>query len=84
MKLKVELTFPEELKDEPIIWYLGNKFKLIFNIVEASFSTEVGWAILVLDGNEDELKKAIDFIRSKGVTIEREEKTSPGNPNPSK
>lgn len=74
MKLKVELTFPAKLKDEPIIWYLGNNFKLIFNIVEASFSTEIGWAILVLMGTEDELNRACEYLRSKGVTLERTEK----------
>lgn len=74
MKLKLELTFPGELKDEPIIWYLGNHFKLIFNIIEASFSTEVGWAILILEGEDEELEKACDYLRSKKVTIERIER----------
>jgi len=74
VRLKLELTFPGELKDEPIIWYLCNHFKLIFNIVEASFSTEVGWAILILEGEDGELEKACDYLRSKKVIIERTER----------
>ena len=76
MKLKVELTFPGKLKDEPIIWYLGNNFKLVFNIIEASFSTEIGWAILLLRGTEDEVNRACEYLRSKGVTLEHIEKIS--------
>ncbi|MBL7198208.1 MAG: NIL domain-containing protein [Candidatus Omnitrophica bacterium] len=69
MKIKVELTFPKKLKDEPIIYYLGNNYELIPNIIEASFSTETGWAILVLEGKEEEIKNALGYLSSKKVTI---------------
>jgi len=69
MKVKVELTLPKKLKDEPIIYYLGHKYKVIPNIIEASFSTEIGWAILVLEGKEDEIKKVLDYLSSKKVTV---------------
>lgn len=69
MKLKIELSIPNELKDVPIIYYLGSKFDLIPNIIEASFSTDVGWAVLVLDGKESEINKALDYLKSKKITI---------------
>ncbi|MFC1594502.1 NIL domain-containing protein [Candidatus Omnitrophota bacterium] len=68
-KIKVELIFPEELKKEPIVYQLGTTFKVIPNIVEASFSTDTGWAILYLEGEEDEVKKAIDYLKAKKVSI---------------
>jgi len=70
VKTKAELTFPGELKEEAIICYLCKKFDIVLNIVEASFSTSVGWAILVLEGEEGELKKAFDYLKDKGIKFE--------------
>lgn len=69
MKLRVELSIPGELKNEPIIYYLGNKFDIIPNIIEASFSTDTGWAVLVLEGKEPEIEKALGYLKAKKVTI---------------
>ncbi|MDP3142973.1 MAG: NIL domain-containing protein [Candidatus Omnitrophota bacterium] len=69
MKINIEITVPGQLKHIPIIYYLGHDFKLIPNIIEASFSTEVGWASLVLEGEESEIKKAIEYLKSKKITI---------------
>jgi ABC-type methionine transport system ATPase subunit len=67
MKIRVELTFPGELKEDPIICDLCKNFKITLSILEASFSTEIGWAILILEGAEDELKKAFEYLKNKGV-----------------
>ncbi len=74
MKLKVELTFPTKLKDEPIIYYLSKRFDLEFNIIEASFSTEIGWAYLIFRGKKENLEKAFSYLKKKRVTINRIEK----------
>jgi len=76
MKIKAELTFPGELKEEPIICYLCKKFALVLNILEASFSTDTGWAILIFEGSEEELKKAFEYLKDKGVKFEEIQKTS--------
>lgn len=76
MKIKAELTFPGELKDEAIICYLCKKFDIILNILEASFSTDTGWAILIFDGNEEELAKAFEYLKGYKVEIEEIEKVS--------
>lgn len=77
MQIKAELTFPGELKDEAIICYLCKTFDIVLNIVEASFSTDTGWAILVFNGREEELKKAFEYLQNKGVKIENIQKTHP-------
>lgn len=69
MKIRVELTFPGELKEEPIICYLCKQFDIILNILEASFSTDTGWAILILQGSDEELKKAFGYLSGKGVEV---------------
>jgi len=70
MEVKAELTFPGKLKDEAIICNLCKEFDIILNIVEASFSTDTGWAILVFKGKEEELTKAFDYLKDKGVKID--------------
>ena len=76
MHIKTELTFPGKLKEEPIICNLCKKFDIVVSILEASFSTEVGWAILTLEGREEELKKALDYIKNKGVEIKNSQESA--------
>jgi L-aspartate semialdehyde sulfurtransferase ferredoxin len=70
MKMKTELTFPAKLKDEPILCNLCKKINIILNILEASFSTETGWAIIILEGKSEEIEKALTYLKNQGVEIE--------------
>lgn len=70
MEIRIEITIPGKLKDEPIICNLCKKFDIVLNIIEASFSTEVGWAILVFHGADEEVEKALGYLKDKGVNIE--------------
>ena len=71
MKIQVELTFPADLKDEPVLYQMGRNFKVIPNVLEASFSTEMGWTIITLEGEEAEINRLFDYLKTKNVTIER-------------
>ncbi len=66
---KVELTIPVGLKEQPIIYQIGRNFKIIPNIIEASFSTSLGWAILDLEGEEGEINKLIAHLEQRGVKV---------------
>lgn len=68
-KVKVELTIPSKLKNEPIIYYISSNFKIIPNIIEASFSTEMGWALLTLEGDQAEIDRLVEYLKSKNITI---------------
>lgn len=68
-KVTVELTFPGELKKEPVIYYIARDFKIIPNIIEASFSTSMGWAILTLEGEKGELDRLFEYLKKKDITI---------------
>jgi len=72
--LRIELFIPGELKDEPIICDMIKKFNISIKIVEASFSTESGWAYLIIGGAKDEIENVFNFLRTKGVSIEIREK----------
>jgi len=67
--LEVELTFPGSLKDSPIFYYIVKNFEVIPNILEASFSTDMGWAIVKFEGEETELSRLFTYLRSQGVEI---------------
>ncbi|MDD5634772.1 MAG: NIL domain-containing protein [Candidatus Omnitrophica bacterium] len=69
-KINVELFIPGELKDEPIICEMIKNFKVDMRIVEASFSTESGWAYLIIDGDKKEVDRMFEFLKGKGVSVE--------------
>lgn len=71
MKLTIGLTFPGKLKDECIICHLCKRFGVTVNILEASFSTFAGWAILGIKGSEEEITKVFAFLKKKNIHIEK-------------
>ncbi|MFC1981968.1 NIL domain-containing protein, partial [Chloroflexota bacterium] len=58
-KRRVMLTFPEELIKEPIIYNLGQQFRVMTNIQLAEISEGWGWIILELEGEEKEIEDGI-------------------------
>lgn len=69
-EVKVELFIPGELKDEPIICNMIRNFVIELRIVEASFSTESGWAYLVIKAKKPEIERAFEYLKEKGVSVE--------------
>ncbi|MCD4657219.1 MAG: NIL domain-containing protein [Planctomycetes bacterium] len=67
---KVFLTFPAKLVREPIIFNIGKNFDLIVNIRGASVSDEIGLVALMLEGEDTEIEKALQYLKDKDVIIE--------------
>ena len=65
----VELTFPNTLKEEPIIYNIIKNFNVIPIIIEASFSTEMGWMIARFKGTEEELENLFKFLKEKEIQV---------------
>ena len=62
--------------EQPIIWQMSRKFPDVsFDIRQASVQHEIGIMAVLLSGNPDEVNAAIEFLRSKGVTVEPIEKS---------
>ena len=70
VKRHVMFTFPEELLREPIIYNLGQQFKVVTNIRRADVSEEKGWVVLELEGEEREIEQGIAWVTSKGVRVD--------------
>ena len=70
-------TFPTRNQvEQPIIWQMSQKFPDVsFDIRQASVQNEIGIMAVLLSGQEADVKGAIEFLRSKGVTVEPIEKS---------
>ena len=70
-------TFPSKAQvEKPIIWQMSRKFPDVsFDIRQASVQNEIGIMAVLLTGKKDEVIAAIEFMRSKGVTVEPIEKS---------
>jgi hypothetical protein len=71
MKIQAEFIFPGELKEEAIICRLCKEFDIILKIVEASFSTETGWAILRIEAEPEELRRTLDYLKERRIEIKK-------------
>ena len=70
VKRRVMLTFPQELLREPIIYNLGQEFRVVTNIYRADVSESKGWLVLDLEGEEADIEQGIAWATSKGVRVE--------------
>jgi ABC-type methionine transport system ATPase subunit len=62
--------------EQPIIWQMSRKFPdVTFDIRQASVQNEIGIMAVLLSGSEMDVQAAIDFMRSRGVTVEPIEKS---------
>ena len=70
-------TFPSRTQvEQPIIWQMSRKFPdVTFDIRQASVQNEIGIMAVLLSGKEADVNGAIDFLRSRGVTVEPIEKS---------
>ncbi len=67
---RVKFTFPQDMITEPIIYQLGQKFRVITNIRRADVREDMGWVVLELEGDEDEIARALEWVTSAGVRID--------------
>ncbi len=70
VKRQVMFTFPEGLIKEPIIYNLGQQFKVVTNIRRADISEDKGWVVLELEGEEKEIEDGITWVISKGMRVD--------------
>ncbi len=67
---RVMLTFPEELAKEPIIYNLGQQFKVVTNIRRADLTNDKSWMVLELEGEEKEIEDGLAWVTSKGTRVD--------------
>ena len=68
-KQRVMLTFSPETITEPIIYNLGQQFKVATNIRQADLAGDRGWIVLELDGEDQDIEAGIAWVISRGVRV---------------
>ncbi len=69
VKRRVMFAFISELITEPIIYNLGQQFRLVTIISRADLTEDKGYIVLELDGKEEDIEAGIAWVTSKGVRV---------------
>lgn len=64
------LMYPARLITRPVIHELGKEFSVVTNVRQASVNDEVGLVSLELDGDREEIKRAIAWLEELGIKVE--------------
>ena len=64
------LTYPKKVIQRPVIYEIGHKFEIVTNVRQCSVTEEVGIVSLELQGEREEIKKAIKWLESLGIKVE--------------
>ena len=67
---RVRFTFEGDSVTEPVIYRVGQEFAVVTNIRMADVEHDFGWVVLELDGNHDEIDRALEWVASKGVRVD--------------
>ncbi len=70
MKQAVDLIFPKNLIQEPVICQMAREIPVIFNVRRAKVNEKVGEIVLELEGSESELKNATEYLKRRGIKVE--------------
>ncbi len=70
VKRRVTFVFSQELVKEPVIYTLSQQFNLVTNIRRADISEDEGWAVVELEGDENDIEQGIAWVTSRGVRVD--------------
>ncbi len=68
---KLHLTLPEHLASVPVIHRLGSEFRLVTNIHRANLGESGGWIILEVEGDDERIGAAIEWLVGQGLQVDR-------------
>ena len=69
-RLRVRLTFPPALIQEPIVYRLVKDFDIVINIRRADVTADHGWMALELEADEKVLEHGVKWLKDKGVQVD--------------
>jgi len=66
---RFNLTFNTLMSNQPIVYNLGKKYRLVTTIERANVSEEAGWMQVSFNGDSDEIQRAIADLNTIGVVV---------------
>lgn len=67
--LRFRMVFPGELIGEPLIHTLSHEYKVVPNIMRGRIAESSAWMEVELVGSARALKRAIDYLKGRGVDL---------------
>lgn len=72
-KRRLKFIFPPDLITEPVVYHLGQDFRLTTIIRRGDVADDHGWVILDMEGTDEDIEKGLSWVREKGITVEFED-----------
>ena len=69
-RMRVRLTFPPALIQEPIVYRLVKDFDIVINIRRADVKADHGWIVLELEADEGALQRGVKWLKDQGVQVD--------------
>ena len=67
---RIKITYPPGLITEPVVYRLGRDFQVETNIRRAEVNDTMGWVVLELDGDDQEIDRSLKWVTSLGVRVD--------------
>lgn len=79
MKVRLFCTIPQKLIKQPLLFTLVNQFQVVPNIRGASVTESIAILSLDIEGADDKVEQAVQFLRGEGVQVEflKDEESAP-------
>jgi ABC-type methionine transport system ATPase subunit len=75
--VRLFVSFPEELVDDPMVYEIVKRFDVVPNIRRANVEAHSGWMILELSGADDQRAAAVAYLEGVGCTVNAMEGDAP-------
>jgi ABC-type methionine transport system ATPase subunit len=72
-RVRLFVSFPEQLVDRPLIYEVVKKFDVVPNIRRANVEDHSGWVILEMNGDTAQLDASVAYLEEVGCTVNRME-----------
>lgn len=69
-KRDVRFTFEPQMIRQPVIYQLGHKFQVVTDIRMADVDAGIGWVVLELEGEPEEIERSIKWAEELGVRVD--------------
>ena len=70
-RMRVRLTFPPTLIQQPIIYRLVKDFDIVINIRRAEVKEDYGWVALELEAKDEKvLERGVAWLKERGVQVD--------------
>ena len=69
-RMRVRLTFPADLVQEPILYRLVKDFDILINIRRADVKADHGWVMLEMEASEETLERGVAWLKQRGLQVD--------------